>query len=414
MKKATAVALCTLSLSLEIPSYGQELPTLSGKIGLEHADVPESSASAYDRVYAKAALDGTIPFRVGRSQREIIYGLGFRGWVTRSTPPLDPEQITPGKNIVAEAQTESEFALEKAILEYNRRRWKFRIGQQELALGEVLGPSVIDLANARDYRQADQFLKSTDRISQLMALMEYKRRRFGFQLFVSPLPEAMKLPKALGDLPIQSQEMVKDPEYGFRYNYLWKGLELKFYALHHQNRNPILVPELTDAGLSLLALQRYEDSFANTFSYAWDYIVLRGELIRTLAKKLDPLDLTPDQTDQAVLALDYTSESQLLLVGQLQSIAPYHCTALPGCSEHQVWGGAQLQKPLFDDLFLVNAFLYRRLDQNTVFQKFDLTWNMTETLQVKGSYESYDGFVKDGLAFLDVQDRYLVDANIVF
>jgi hypothetical protein len=247
-----------------------------------------------------------------------------------------------------------------------------------------------------------------------MGIIEYKRRRYGWQLFVSPQPEAMRLPKFLAKTPILTEFDQKEPEYGFRYNYFWQGLDLKFYGLHHQNRSPILVPELSSSGLRLRALQRYEKTLAGTFNYAWEYTVLRGELARTMADRQDPRDLSPVQVDQAILELDYTTEEQILLVGQLQSIVPYDCSLLPRCNQRQVWGGAQVQIPWWDSLFRTNFFLYQRLDQKTLYRRTDLEWDTGSNLQLRASHEFYEGFARDGLAFLDIQDRYLGEISYVF
>ena len=394
-----------------------EAPTFQGKAGLIVERTLEADQERFERLYTHLSLTGSIPFEVDQRPREILYNLGVRGWLTRKAPEptLDPltglpaaEEKTTAPSVKAEA------LLERATLEYNRKRWKFRLGQQELALGEVLGPSVIDLANARDYRQPDQFLKSSERLPQLMGTIDYKRKKYGFKLFVSPYPTQMKLPESIQHIPLISVPNAHDPEFGGRYNLFWNGLDLKFYALHHQNRSPILVQDFSDQGPQLLALQRYENSVASTFNYAWDYTVLRGEIVRTQAQKNDARDLTASTVDQAVLALDFTSEDQLLLVGQVQSIAPSQCSISLRCSQKQFWAGGQIQKPWFSDILKTNLFFYRRTDQNIVYRKAEIEIDSTLWLLLKLSYEDYDGFGRDGLDFLDHQDRFRVDLQVPF
>ena len=372
----------------------------SGVVGLT-----DDGTLVYSYVQAEAALSGPLPLlhRIGTTH----FTLSLRGQGTYYFYDMDrPNRSHPY----------AEGLLSEALLRIKHHSFTLETGYKILSWGEMIGPSIVDLTNPRYLRDPAQLVKSDQKLASPMVYASFTNELLGTtEGFYTPLPPAARMPYRLGGYPVEQPEPMAGGEGGARWARLFSGLDIKLFSLAHRARLPQLnmVPDSAD-GHWTTAWPMMQTS-GGTASYAFDYVVLRGEGITSIPL-VDPepaMNTVPATTvNQGTMAVDL-SYGNLLVGIQGQVIQPIK--EIPGVASPEKWGGGYLQYHFDPPLNLsFNGLIYKRTDSNDTFHRESLQLDLGAHTRFTLTWETFLADKEALFLLLQKENRILCDVTLLF
>ncbi|MBF0443821.1 MAG: hypothetical protein HQK54_18075 [Oligoflexales bacterium] len=426
---STAFQMIVIALLIvfgSVPCYGWSKGSFS--LGSEAAgSTEEPSGLIYSRSWVEGSLSGSTPFvdRIGKAHFSLrLKGIG-------SLYYYDWNREYPSRPYV-----ESDLTEGLACLKYDS--FDLEAGYKIISWGEMIGGSIVDLTNPRDLREPSQLIKSENKLASPMLYTRYVGTVMGaLEAYVSPTPAAARAPYYLGGLAVREAPDLsktssegsnpsaddgeeksiptKNLEYGARWGVLFGGMDMKLLTFRHRSRLPLLIRAEDSQGPHWEAVWPMEQSQGVTASYAFDYVVLRGEYLNSipLEDKTIPLNTPKEaETNQGNLAVDFTYGN--LLVGfQRQMIVPV--VEIPQVIETKQWQGMYIQYQLNHPYNLsFNASAYKLVKSNDMFHKETIQYEVGEHTRLTASWEWFIASREPLLLLLEKEDRMIGGVTFIF
>ena len=371
-----------------------------GAVGLT-----DDGTLVYSYAQLEAALGGPLPLlrHIGSAR----FSLSLRGQGTYYFYDMDrPLREHPY----------AEGLLSEGLLRLKYRSLSVETGYKILSWGEMIGPSVVDLANPRRLRDPAQLIKNDQKLASPMVYASFVHGLLGtIEGYYAPEPPAPRMPYRLDGYPVEQPKPLIGQEWGARWGRLFSGLDLKLLSLTHRSRLPqlTLVPDSAD-GHWTTGWPMMQTSGA-TASYAFDYVVLRGEAVTSVPQSdPDPAmkELPTTTVNQSTVAADLTL-GNLLVGAQGQVIQPLKEILGVVAPEH--WGGLYLQYHFDPPINLsFNGLLYKRTDSNDAFHRESLQLDLGEHTRFTVTWENFIADKEPLFLLLKKENRVLFDVTLLF
>jgi hypothetical protein len=228
-----------------------------------------------------------------------------------------------------------EFAVRDLYLQYKRRRFQLRFGNQQLVWGEAFGFFFADIINPKDTREFGLGGDLTaQRITVPMATAIFFLAKGTLQFVYIPKP-VFNLTPALGsDFSSRLDELFptvptfidaarsapwsfSNGEFGLRASTVFGGWDLALFFLTYFDRAPVYTLDLTPTRATFVQTHPKLTTVGVTGTKDFDSVLLRFETLYTRNRPINTFNLTPlnleqslrtERTDEwvGVLGLDYT------------------------------------------------------------------------------------------------------------
>lgn len=270
-------------------------------------------------------------------------------------------------------------------------------GLQNISWSETFGFNILDLVNPRDWSEYvfEDLSWVQLPVWALKTSLIYENLKL--QLIYVPrarnavLPRAGSyydlLPASLAGIEREAykkKEVFRDAEWGVRLEYLFDfGLDLSLIAYEHFNRTPSYYLE----NGRLLLTDRKLQSFATSFTYAYEGMVLRGDTLFTLSQPSFSKDLQYKESDdwQGIYGVDYTFESQWTMGAQYQFAKE--------AKNH--WGALQVKKTFGD--FDLQGLYFFGLNNSDRWLRPEFTWHLPFSTSLRVYYDYIYGQGDEGV-----------------
>jgi len=314
----------------------------------------------------------------------------------------------------ADDASPSELQLKSFFLQYRTGDLRLQAGLQELNWGELLGPSLLDLTNPRDLREPGELIKSLEKVPERMVVVSWNPSFLKLEAFATPQAEELRLPQYLDDRPLVTAHDDPSAEFGVRLGQVFGAWDLKVYGIRHQSRLPLLVPSLGEDGEArFLARTRLEQSLGGSGSFSWDAFVVRSEVLWSRVESRQKDEPIYQQSRQHALALDYSTETQWLFMGQLQGFSWQDCP-LSSCPNDEIWSSLLVQKNLSDPNITISAFVFIRQEDGASYRKEELQWQSPWQFDLGMIHEAFDRMRGLPWELLGRADRWAIELKTAF
>ena len=368
------------------------------------AGLTDDGTLLYSYAQAEAALSGNLP-RAGHAH----FTLSVRGQGTYYFYDMNhPDRYHP----YAEGQ------LSEGLLRIRYRSFILEGGTKLILWSEMIGPSLVDITNPRDLRDPAQLVKSDRPLASPLVYASFTNAILGTtEAYFSPEPAVPRMPYLLNGYPVEQPQPMSNYEGGVRWGRLFWGLDLKLLSVLHRSRIPQLVLVTDKDGTHWTAGWPLMHTSGGTASYAFDYIVLRGEATSSAPySDPDPVMRTypTTKTNQATLAADFTY-GDLLIGLQGQAIQPEQ--QIVGIAVPENWAGSYLQyhfTPLANTEVSFNGLYYRRTNTNDVFHREALQLALGDHTRFSLAWESFIADKEPIFLLLQKENRVMGDITLMF
>lgn len=255
----------------------------------------------------------------------------------------------------------SEMDIRELSGEWQGDQSTLTLGVQEVVWGETIGLPVVDLVHPRDYREPIYRDPAESRLPAALARIDLQLlQALNLQILATPIPPPPRVRERIGDTPVsppQTSQSLAAAEYGSRLGWLFaSGLDVKFYALHHHNRNEVYQPILEGSTPSLRLVQEAMNTMGMGFSYSSHAIVWRGDAARHIGQPYESLgSIRHGSLLRAALGFDWTGPDELLIACQI-SQDRYDHDFQPAVGRTQLsWGAVKVSAPLLSRVITLEA-----------------------------------------------------------
>ena len=343
-------------------------------------------------------LDFAFDFEVGHQSAMLTDGARFTRNHTYGYAHNVTRIKSTGLSVEAAARAWAdpdgyEFDLRALAVRLKAGPFVAAVGVQEIAWGETFGQPIVDIVNPRDFR--DPLMLDMDwlRLPVFCANLKLLFESFRLQVVATPYPRNNTVPDAkspftffpaqTAGFPVRPQKDFPltnwgaDGEYGGRVSFLFGfGLDVSAFYFWHWNRRPtyqVVVGD--DLAPALQPVQERIHSAGLSFSKAFGSLVLRGDTavhVNEPWQTSDPTQIKHITHVQAVIGLDYTTESQWMFGVQ------YHFE-MRGTDQFLNSASARIALSFFDGHLEPEIFAFIGLtDDGDRWIEPKLTWHVTD------------------------------------
>lgn len=346
--------------------------TTHGGIELEAARNLDSDAQ-WVHQRSTLSLDKKLPMtQLGGS--EILWGGRFAGFYRYDKALPNREQ--------------NEWRPSHVSLGIYGNGWSSQIGWQTVSWGETLGPSLVDLANPRDLRDASAWLLGDQSLAAPMLTGALNHENLVAEFWLSPSSPHAKLPEHWLKLPLIAEDRQDSTEFGARAGGLWAGWDIKLYVLQHASRLPAIRLQTEADTPTLRASFPEQRSIGLTLSQSLQNLVLRAEALQTHYKIEPQESRLAMPVEQFTIGLDSSHEAEFWLGTEVRLSQNISAQTV---DQNSQWIIVQTGGNFFDGHFKPRLYTAQRLDLDENFWRIQLASELAHGFESRLAWEQLRG-----------------------
>lgn len=333
-----------------------------------------------------------------------------------SPSPLLLWELRPEYDLV---KKRSQLEIREFTFNYQYQYYFVKWGPQIISFSETFGTNIMDVANPRNFDESIFGDQAQAKRSVLIYQQGLKVGQFKLKTFFAPLarhslfPDPQSIYDPLPDNfsndhrpPQKKYSFFKDQEFGFQTQYLFDfGLHWSFIYYDHYTRFPFYT---LDQGQLILQEDKIK-SYGTSYSYAFENIVLRGDVLFQPNISLPNQQLKKVSANrwQSILGADYNSSDDFTFGLQ------WHFDQQDNHYDFH-WISTQIRKNFVAQSVELAFFVFRGVNNHDFWLRPEGNYFLTDEFKIQMYYEWIDSAKNDPLFSYQKADRFWTGLTYLF